>query len=218
MQVDIYSDIACPWCYVGKKRFEAALAAFEHRDEVTVNYHAFQLDPTLPATAADAFPLARHLEAKFGNRIEGAQQRLADLAGPLGIEFHWERALAANTLEGHRLIWLAGQVGGSQLQGRMKEALLRAYFSEGANMADPEALLAIAASNGLDPERARACLASDEGQAEVQAQLDEGRALGISGVPTYVFEGQWAVSGAQEVGMFLQALRHAEMETAGGPL
>jgi predicted DsbA family dithiol-disulfide isomerase len=206
VKVEIFSDIACPWCYVGKKRFERALSEFEGKDEVEVAYRPFQLDPTLPVEPERAVPATPVLEARFGPGLKSAHQRLEQLGAPLGIDFQWNKVLLTNTLKAHRLVWQAERAGGAELQARVKEALLKANFTDGVNLADDEALGAIAAANGLP--------ASTDGEAEVRAMVDTARQLGITGVPTFVFDGKYAVSGAQEVATFLNVLREVAANAA----
>lgn len=212
MQIEIYSDVACPWCYIGKRRFEKALAAFSGRDEVEVVYRAFQLAPDLSRDPAEARPQSEYLLARFGPGYQQMLDRVVDVAASEGIVFDAVHAMTANTFDAHRLIAFAEKEGGPALKARLVEALFKAQFTDGANVADPETLVALASSAGLDAKRARAFLASSEGSAEVQAELEAGRALGITGVPTFVFEGQWGVSGAQSPETFLKVLEQVAGE------
>ena len=217
MKVEIFSDIACPWCYVGKKRFEQALAGFAGKDAVEVHYRPFQLDPSLPKDPAQAVPANRYLQAKFGPGLLAAQQRVSAMADGLGIEFNWDQVLATNTLAGHRLLWLADQEGGAALQATVNEALLRAHFTEGRNLSDVETLVAIGAAAGLAADRVRRFLLAGEGEAEVVAQIHQAQALGVSAVPTFVFEGRWAVSGAQELETFRQIFQQVAQQLETTP-
>ena len=205
MLVEIYSDVVCPWCYIGKRRFEEAMAQYPRRDEVTVVWKPFQLDPTARSTAT---PVAEAYAKKFGG-VEQAQRIIAtvtDTAASVGLEFHMDRALRANTLDAHRLIAFAHEVGGSTLQGAMKERLLLAYFTEGANVADHTELTALAAEVGMDRSRVMELLAGDEGLSEVRAEIAEAAERDITAVPTFVFDGKWSVPGAQEPDTFLRVL------------
>ncbi|MBO9539764.1 DsbA family oxidoreductase [bacterium] len=212
MKVEIYSDVACPWCYIGKKRFEKALAAFPQRDAVEITYRAFQLNPDLSADPSEARPQADYLRDRFGPGYKAMLDRVVEVAAGEGIAFNADAALVASTFAAHRLVWFAEQEGGSSLKARMVDALFKAQFTDGGNVADPAALLALATGVGLDAERTRAFLASDAGASEVREELEEGHALGITGVPTFVFEGKWGVSGAQEAETFLRILEQVEGE------
>ncbi|NUU21541.1 MAG: DsbA family oxidoreductase [Streptomycetaceae bacterium] len=210
MQVDVYSDIACPWCYVGKRRFEKALAAFPGGDRVRVVYRPYQLDPSTPAQAG---PLSERLAAKFGReQLPAMHARLHEVGAGDGIAFDFDSALAANTLTGHRLLWHALAEYGRDTQAALKDRLLRAYFSEGADIGDHPQLTALAVDAGLDRDRTAAFLASDEGLAEVRREIDEAREIGVTAVPTFVFQGKWAVQGAQETATFVKVLEQVTAE------
>ncbi|HEY9900555.1 MAG TPA: DsbA family oxidoreductase [Pantanalinema sp.] len=214
MKIEIYSDVACPWCYIGKKRFEKALAAFPKRDEVEIVYRAFQLNPDLPSDPAQARPQDEYLQARFGPGFKEMLTRVVDVAAGEGIAFNADKTLVASTFDAHRLIAFAEQEGGTAVKARLVEALFKAQFTDGGNVADPETLVTLATGVGLDSGRTRAFLASAEGASQVQRELDEGRALGITGVPTFVFEGKWGVSGAQDPETFLKVLEQVAGELA----
>jgi predicted DsbA family dithiol-disulfide isomerase len=220
MRVEIYSDVACPWCYVGKKRFEQALAAYAGRDDVEVVMRPFQLDGTLSADPERAVPAAVHYAKKFGPQFKQMEARLIEVARRDGIDYQAEAIRVTNTFQAHRLMWLAEREGGLTRQSRLAEALFKAYFTDGRVVSDPETLVAVAAEAGLNPERARAFLASDEGVDEVRAQIQAAQRAGISSVPTFVFEDRWAVSGAQERDTFVQVLeavaQNLQAETTAG--
>jgi predicted DsbA family dithiol-disulfide isomerase len=210
VQVEIWSDVVCPWCYIGKRRFEAALDRFAGGEEVEVVYRAFQLDPTAPPGVT--MPVAEAYARKFGGPERAAEMiaNITGLAEAEGLQFHLERALRANTLLAHRLLWFAEQRG---VQEATKEALLRAYFSEGRNVADPDELAELAGGVGLDRDEVRRFLDSDEGLGEVMEQMAMAASAGITAVPTYVFDGKWAVPGAQDPDTFLRVLtRVAQLE------
>jgi predicted DsbA family dithiol-disulfide isomerase len=202
MQVEIYSDVVCPWCYIGKRRFEEALSRFEGRDDVTVVFKPFQLDPNAPNVPT---PVMDAYARKFGGPEEAAQimERVTSAAAPEGLDFHLEIAQRANTFDAHRLIAFADRHG---QQAAMKERLLQAYFMEGRHVADHEQLADLAADVGLDRDDVAAFLASDEGVAELRADLLESLERGVSAVPTFVFEGRWAVPGAQDADTMLRVL------------
>jgi predicted DsbA family dithiol-disulfide isomerase len=205
MDVEIWSDIACPWCYVGKRRFEAALAAFAHRDDVTVTWRSFELDPGAPAERAG--DRAEHLAAKYGSSVEQAREmeaRMTEVAAGEGLDFHFETARAGNTLDAHRLVHLAGEHG---LQDAMKERLMRAYLSEGELISDAATLERLGREVGLPEEALRELLAGDRFAAEVRDDEELAAAIGIQAVPTFVVDRRIAVAGAQPPEVLLELLR-----------
>lgn len=215
MKVEIYSDIACPWCYIGKARFEKALAAYPKRDQVEVVYKAYQLNPDLPSDPAQAMPHDEYLMARFGPGFKQMSQNVTEVAASEGLSFHTEKALIVNTFDAHRLLHLAETEGGAELKKRLVEKLFKAQFTDGANLADRDVLASLASDLGLDASRVKDFLASDAGKDAVSAEIAEARALGISGVPTFVFEGKWGVSGAQEAETFQKILEQVAQETSG---
>ncbi|MCU1394513.1 MAG: hypothetical protein JWM34_2941 [Ilumatobacteraceae bacterium] len=206
MQVEIWSDVVCPWCFIGKRRFETALAHVGERRDVSgieIVYRPYQLDPT--AKAGRSQPVVEAYAKKFGGP-ERAQQILdnvTSVAAADGIEFRMDRALRANTLLAHRVIWYAETHGD---QAAVKERLLEAYFTDGLDVGDADVLARCAADAGLDEAEVRAFLATDDGVGEVMEQLAIAAANGITAVPTFVFDGQWAVPGAQDVELFERVL------------
>jgi predicted DsbA family dithiol-disulfide isomerase len=195
VHVEIWSDVACPWCYVGKRRFEAALAAFEHRDEVRVTWRSFELDPGAPLERQD--DRAEHLASKYGSSIEQAramQDQMTATAAGDGLEFRFDVARSGNTLDAHRLVHLAAAHG---RQDAMKERLMRAYLSEGELMSDHAALERLALEVGLDADEVRDTLATDRFEVEVREDERTASALGISAVPCFVVDRSIAVAGAQ---------------------
>jgi predicted DsbA family dithiol-disulfide isomerase len=207
IRIDVWSDVVCPWCYIGKRRFERALTELDGEIAVEVTYHAFQLDPTAPTGSAQ--PVKDAYAAKFGGP-ERAQQmidRATDAAAGEGIEFRLDRALRANTLLAHRLIWLAGQPGSTVPQPAMKERLLQAYFTDGSNIGDPDTLADCAADVGFDRAEIVEFLEGDVGVAEVAGEIAQAAEFGITAVPTFVINGQWAVPGAQDTETFVRVLR-----------
>jgi predicted DsbA family dithiol-disulfide isomerase len=195
MHVEIWSDIACPWCYVGKRRFEAALAAFEHRDEVRVTWRSFELDPAAPAARERSG--AEHLAEKYGMSVEEARARqaqMAEMAAGDGLDMRADLTRGANTFDGHRLLQLAGVHG---LQTEMKERLMRAYHTEGELVSDHDTLVRLAVEVGLDADEVRETLASDRFAAEVREDEQTAVALGISAVPCFVIDRRFGAPGAQ---------------------
>jgi len=202
--------VVCPWCYIGKRRFEAGLASAESDDlgvNFEVSYRPYQLDPTAEPGAAG--PVLDAYARKFGGLVQAEQilSRVTASAAEEGLEFNLDRALRANTLLAHRLLWLADQPESAVDQKALKERLLKAYFTDGANIGDPQALADCAADVGFERDEIVQFLESDRGVPEVAAELEEARNNGISAVPTYVLNGQWAVPGAQDAETFAQVLR-----------
>jgi predicted DsbA family dithiol-disulfide isomerase len=211
MQVEIFSDVVCPWCYIGKRRFEAALAAFPHAQEVTVTYRSFQLDPDAPARSTQS--VEQHLAAKYGRTLEQARemnQRVTDLAAGVGLDFHLEKAQRANTFDAHRLLHLADARG---VQADLAERLLDAYFTRGAVVSDHAELTEFAVAAGLDRAEVGAVLAGDDFAEQVRADLALAGRFGISGVPFFVFDRTYGVSGAQETNVFSEVLERVWTDT-----
>jgi predicted DsbA family dithiol-disulfide isomerase len=195
MNVEIWSDIACPWCYVGKRRFEAALAAFEHRDDVTVTWRSFELDPAAPRERGG--DRAVHLAEKYGVSVERAiemQDHMTTVAAGDGLEFRFDIARSGNTFDAHRLLHLAAHHG---LQDAMKERLMRAYLTEGELVGGAEVLEQLAVEAGLPREAAAEVLATDRYAAEVRDDERTAAALGIHAVPFFVVDRALGASGAQ---------------------
>ena len=195
MHVEIWSDIACPWCYVCKRRFEAALAAFEHRDEVRVTWRSFELDPGAPPEREG--DRAEHLAAKYGSSVEQAHAmhaQMTDMAAAEGLDFRFDLARAGNTFDAHRLVHLAAAHG---RQDAMEERLMKAYLSEGELMSDQPALARLAIEVGLDADEVRETLATDRFAAEVREDERTASALGINAVPCFVIDRRIGAPGAQ---------------------
>ncbi len=205
MDVEIWSDIACPWCYVGKRRLEAALAEFEHREDVRVLWRSFELDPDAPAERAGR--LAENLASKYGMTLaqaQDAQRNLTEVAAGDGLDFRFDIARSGNTFDGHRLVHLAREHG---LAPEMKERLLRAYLTEGELVSDHATLARLAAEVGLPADAVRAALSGDDGADGVREDERTAAALGISAVPTFVIDRAIGVSGAQPPATLLAFLR-----------
>jgi predicted DsbA family dithiol-disulfide isomerase len=212
--VEIWSDVACPWCYVGTARFERA--AQEAGADVEVVYRSFELDPNVPPGEGPL--LTEYLARKLGDRsrVQAAHARLTDAGTELGIDFRWSQMRRANTFDAHRLLAWALHTSGPDEQGHLKKALLRAYFSDGREVADHEVLADLAAEVGLDRAAAMALLASDAEADLVRAEREEAYGSGISAVPTFVVEGQWMLQGALDTDKWMKALTHMRSELADG--
>jgi predicted DsbA family dithiol-disulfide isomerase len=210
MQVEIWSDVVCPWCAIGKRRFEAALAQFAHRDEVQLCWRSFELDPGAPRERDGDH--AAHLAAKYGVPREQAldmHRQMTETAAGEGWEFHLEHARGGNTFDAHRILHLAADRG---VQDAVKERLLAAYLTDGERIGDPDTLARLACDAGLDADEARAVLASDRYADEVRADEQQAVAFGISGVPFFVIDRRYGVSGAQPAAALLEVLDKAWAE------
>jgi predicted DsbA family dithiol-disulfide isomerase len=220
MQIEIWSDVVCPWCYIGKRRLEQALAEFPHRDEVEVVYRSFELDPTAPEAATESTVEA--LARKWGTDVAGAREAMArgdEVAAEVGLDFHHHDAPRARTIDAHRLLHLAKDHG---LQAELKESLLAAYFLRGESMGDHHVLRTAAVGVGLDPHRVDEVLSGKEYADAVLADIDQARAFGANGVPFYVVDRKYGISGAQATEVFTQVLErswdesHPQLDLVGG--
>jgi predicted DsbA family dithiol-disulfide isomerase len=206
MDVEIWSDVACPWCYIGKRRFEAALAGFEHRDDVQVTWRSFELDPTAPREREG--DRAERIAGKYGITVQRAremEQHVTDTAAGEGLEFRFDIARSGATFDAHRIVHLAREHG---LQDSMKERLLRAYFTEGELVGDHDTLVRLGVEVGLAEADVRAVLAGDDYAEQVRADQRAAGEFGISAVPTFVVDRALGASGAQPPEALLELLRH----------
>lgn len=207
MRIDVWSDVVCPWCYIGKRRLERALGDFEHADQVEVHWRSFELDPNAPSVRQG--DPAQRLARKYGMSVEqarAANDRLTRLAAAEGLEYQLDTAQSGNSFDAHRLIHLAGSRG---IQGQVKERLLAAYFTEGKAIGDPRVLEAEAEAAGLDRAEVRQVLAGDGFAEEVRADEAEAAEREITGVPFFLLGGRFGIPGAQEAETMLLALRRA---------
>lgn len=214
MKIEIWSDIACPWCYIGKRRFEAALAAFPHRDEVDVRWRSFQLDPTLPDHYEGTE--VQYLSERKGidpAQLAGMLEQVTVQAAGEGLSYDYDSLVVANSFSAHRLIHLARAEGGNAAADAAKEALLSAHFEKGQDIGSADTLAEIGGRVGVDPERVRAMLAGEEFTEDVNADIAQARSLGISGVPFFVLDDKYGISGAQPTDLFASALDQAWQET-----
>jgi predicted DsbA family dithiol-disulfide isomerase len=214
MQIEVWSDVVCPWCYIGKRRLEEALAGFEHRADVEVVYRSFELDPTTPV--GEHVLAVEHLGRKYGRgsadpRAVGEQmtERVTEVGRTLGIDFDYAKAVRANTFDAHRLLHLALASGGPDLQRTLADRLFDAYFTHGAIVDDHAELQRIAESAGLDAADVSAVLASDKFADDVRADVAQARAYGASGVPFFVLDKTFGISGAQPLEVFAAGLQQA---------
>jgi len=207
MKVEIWSDIACPWCWIGKRRFEKALASFEGRDEVEIVWRSYELDPQAPRR--HDLSQAELLAAKYGmseQQLRAMTDRVAGEGRKEGIPFDFDRIVSGNTFDAHRLAHLAGATG---QRGEMVERLYTAYFSEGEALGDVDTLVRLAAELGVDAEEARGMLENDTLADDVRADEERARMFGINGVPFFAIDEKYGISGAQPPELILETLRKA---------
>jgi predicted DsbA family dithiol-disulfide isomerase len=216
MRIDVWSDVVCPWCYIGKRRLEEALA--QSGDQAEIVWHSFQLDPS--STNDDPRDLATRLGEKYGRGRDWGLQanaHVTEIAAELGLDYHLDQAKAANTVDAHRLLHLArelaeaGQVP-ADTQDRLKERLLKAYFTDGLPVGDHATLTDLATEVGLPSDRVREVLASTTYAEDVAADQAQALAYGANGVPFFVIDEKYGVSGAQPVEVFQEALRRANAD------
>lgn len=224
MRIEIWSDVVCPWCYIGKRRLERALAGFgPGADSVEVVWRSFQLDPSAPAVPVET--VAESLGRKYGGGVEAGKamiDRVEAVAAEEGLLFRHHASLRVSTVDAHRLLHLALEAGGPELQGRLKEALLAAYFVETENVADHATLTRIAVAAGLEEARVSEVLASQEYADAVEHDIREAASLGANGVPFYVIDRKYGISGAQSAEVFADVLErawadsHPKLDLVGG--
>jgi predicted DsbA family dithiol-disulfide isomerase len=210
MRIEVWSDVVCPWCYIGKRHLESALSGFEHADGVEVVYRSFELDPSAPEVPVET--TVESLAKKFGTDVAGARELMAradGVAASVGLELHHADAPHARTVTAHRLLHLALDEGGSAQQGELKEALLAAYFGRGEDIGDADVLRAVAVGAGLDPARVDEVLAGEEYLDAVHEDIAQARAYGATGVPFFVVDQRYGVSGAQPAEVFGELLERA---------
>lgn len=212
MRVEIWSDVVCPWCYIGKRRFDEALSRLReqgHGDDIEVVYRAYQLDPSAPP--GGSMPAREAYARKFGGE-ERADQiigHVTRIAADSGIEFRMDRAIRANTMLAHRALHRVLTTRGSADQAALKEELLRAYFTDGRNVGDIDVVVACAERAGLDAGDLREWLDTNGGVAEVVADIEAAQMRDITGVPAFVIDDRFLIPGAQEVDVFEQLLMRA---------
>lgn len=213
MVVEIWSDVMCPFCYIGKRRFEKALAQFSFKDEVEVIWKSFQLNPNLKTTPnVNAISHLANTKGWSHDYAMNATRQVSEMAKNVGLQFKFDKAVVANSFNAHRLLQFAKTKGkGAQL----KESLLKAYFTEGKNIDDAETLAQLAVESGLNLHEVNSIITNANAFAnEVNFDLNEAKTLGISGVPFFVIDRKFGISGAQETSVFLEALQHAHSKAS----
>jgi len=215
MQVDIWSDVVCPFCYIGKRKFENALESFPWRKDVNIVWHSFQLDPSLEPVQGQQ--LYQHLAERKGISLTQAKQleeHVTEAASEVGLNFKFDSAIMANSMDAHRLLHLASEYG---VQNQVKELLLASYFTKGQDIRDLNTLVSIGEHSGIPGEKVTTMLSGEMFKAEVSADQDLAAQLGVQGVPFFVFNQKYAVSSAQPSSIFQQVLEKvaAEEENEG---
>jgi len=214
LRVDIWSDVICPWCAIGKANLDRALERFDGADRVEIVWHSFELDPNAPAALAGDH--AEQLARKYGMPVEQARrsiERVVTTARGVGLDFRYDRIRPGNTFDAHRVLHLAAERG---LQTQVKERMFRGYFTEGAAIGLPEEVERLAVDAGLDAEEVTEVLESDAYAAEVRADEADAHQLGATGVPFFVFDGRYAVGGAQPPDVLLEVLQRCWQERTPG--
>jgi predicted DsbA family dithiol-disulfide isomerase len=205
MKIDIWTDVVCPWCYLGKRRLELALEKLPELNSVQVVHHSFQLDPTMPQ--GQSFPQGEILERKYrlsAAQVKEMQAKLEKTAAEAGLEYHLVGGLTGNTLDAHQLLHLAKV---KNVQNAVLDRLYKAHFTEQKSIFDRDSLIGLAVEAGLDRDEAREALQTNRFLNEVQADIQKARELGVTGVPFFVIDDKFGISGAQPVEMFERALR-----------
>lgn len=218
LRVEIWSDIACPWCWVGKRHLEAAIERFGHPVEVV--WRAFELDPSAPRALEPSVDLVERLARKYGTSRGQAQamiDRMTQVGATAGLDFRFDRAQPGNTFDAHRMLHWALEHGGLEPQGALKERLFRAYMHEGRLVSDHAVLVELAVEVGLPADGAQAVLSSHDHAQAVRDDEALARELGVTGVPFFVIAGRYAVPGAQPTELLLQALQRAWSEVGAAP-
>jgi predicted DsbA family dithiol-disulfide isomerase len=211
IRIDVISDVVCPWCYIGKRRLEKAIAQVADQVEVELEYHPFELNPDMPMEGRNQ---KEYLTKKFGSETKYQQviDHVTEVAAEEGLKFDFKKQVVSpNTRNAHRLIWLAKKQG---KQIDIKEALMKAYFEQGIDLTKMENLISIATQVGLDPEKTKSFLDSTEGLVEVTTSEMQNAQRGISGVPFYIINNQYGVSGAQPSEVFAKALLEISIENS----
>lgn len=215
LKIQIWSDIMCPYCYIGKRRIEGALAEFNHKDQVEIEWKSFQLDSNF--VASDDDNMAEHLAEKYRKDVNWAQEMMDSMtqnAKNAGLDFHFDKAIMANSFNAHRLLHLAKK---NNLSNEMEELLFKAYLTDGKNVNDTATLKTLGLEVGLKADEIDAVLESDAYAKEVHADIEMAQKIGVQGVPFFVFDNKYAVSGAQHVETFVKTLEKVWEEGDFGP-
>lgn len=215
MRIDVWSDLVCPFCHLGRRHLELALARFANGEECTVIWHSYELDRGAPRVGEG--PVIDAVAAKYGvplERMVAQHEQMALAAAEVGLDFQWERLVASNSYDAHRLLHAARADG---VEAPVMERIMRAWYTEGAAIGDPVVLRALAIEGGLTPERVDEVLGSDDFGIDVRTDEAVAGQIRITGVPTFILDQKFAVTGAQPVEVLVQALEHAWADRANRP-
>ena len=210
MKIEIWSDIMCPFCYIGKRHLEKALESFSGRDSVEITWKSYQLDPTIPMSFEEPVGVYECLADRKGWSFEQSVQmheRVVEMAASVGLEYNFDKAVVANSLYAHRVIQLAKEKG---LDDAIEEIFFRAYFTEGRDLASVTELVALGEEVGLAEADIRAAIASEEYAYRVSQDIQEGVNLGVRGVPFFVFDRKYGISGAEPIQVFIDTLNQTQ--------
>jgi len=210
VKIDIWSDIMCPFCYIGKRKLEGALKQFDHKDDVEIEWHSFQLDPEMKPQPGKS--LHQYLAERKGQSLEWSvkvHEQMTQTAKAEGLEYNFDKAVIANSFDAHRVIHLAKKHG---LGDAAKERILRAYFTEGKNVSDHATLVELGKDAGLNADEVADMLRGNDFATEVHKDIEQSQELGINGVPFFVFDNKYAISGAQPTEVFLSGLKQVWAE------
>ncbi|MCE5179274.1 MAG: DsbA family oxidoreductase [Porphyromonadaceae bacterium] len=210
MKIEIWSDVMCPFCYIGKRNFETALEQFDNKDKIDVEWKSFQLDPSIPEVANESQHdyLVKH-KGMSSQQVSSMLQNITQSAQGAGLEYNMDKAVMVNSFKAHRLIQLAKTRG---LGNGVEELLFKAFFTDGKNIADDDTLVELGKEAGLNETEIRNALTDDKYADLARKDIDEARAIGVNGVPFFVFDRKYAVSGAQPPQAFTQALEKSYAE------
>lgn len=213
MKVEIWSDIMCPFCYIGKRNFEAALKNFDAKNEIEIEWKSFQLDPTISKSFDKKVSTYEYLSEKKGMTVEKAKElhlNVTEMAKKVGLIYNFDKSVVANSFDAHKLIQLAKT---KELGGAAEESLFKAYFTDGKDISDYSTLVELGNEIGLNEEEVISTLACEQFDAKVKFDISEGSQLGVTGVPFFVFDRKYAISGAQPVEIFLNTLKQSHKES-----
>jgi len=213
MKVEIWSDIMCPFCYIGKRNFEAALKEFEAKNEIEIEWKSFQLDPTIPKSFDEKMSTYEYLAERKGMSVEKAielHSNVTEMARKVGLTYNFDQSVVSNSFDAHKLIQLAKTKG---LGDAAEEQLFKAYFTDGKDMSNHSTLTELGNEIGLNEKEVISALESEEYSSKVNSDISQGNELGVTGVPFFVFDRKYAISGAQPVETFLNALKQSFSES-----
>ncbi len=214
MKIEIWSDIMCPFCYIGKRHLEKALESFSGREEVEIEWKSYQLDPTIPMTFEEPMGVYAYLADRKGWSMEQSEQmheHVVEMAASVGLEYNFDRAVVANSMFAHRVIQFAKEKG---LGDAIEEIFFSAYFTEGRDLASVEELVSLGEQVGLEAQDVRVAIASEEMAYRVSQDIQEGVNLGVRGVPFFVFDRKYGISGAEPIQVFIDTLNQTKADAS----